>query len=147
VARRRPDVIVATMGVNDGWPIGHAKCCRSRRWETGYARRVERLTRRWRAAGVERVYWLTIPEPVLSFISTRVHAVNRALGRTRGVALIDTRPVLTPAGTFVARAETSPGVVEQLRSEDGVHLWHAGARLVARAIVARLGADGIVVIR
>ena len=146
VARRRPDAIVASMGVNDGWPIDGSKCCRSRRWEAGYARLVERLDRRWRAAGVRHVYWLTIPEPVLSFLTTRIRAVNRALARTRGVALVDTRALLTPGGRFVARMETSPGVVEQVRSEDGVHLWHAGARIVATAVVARLREDGVVTI-
>ena len=101
------------------------------------------LARRWRRAGVDRVYWLTLPEPVLSFITTRVHAVNAAIERTRAGSIVDTRPRLTPTGRVVAHAETSPGVVERIRSEDGVHLWWPGARLVAAAVIARMEADGV----
>ena len=60
--------------------------------------------------------------------------------------MIDAYALLTPDGVFVEEMETSPGVVEQIRSEDGVHLWHAGARLVATTVTARLQADGVVTI-
>jgi hypothetical protein len=142
VRRRRPDVVVMAMGANEAFPIGRARCCGSR-WRVRYAVRMERLARTWRRAGVDRVYWLTLPAPVESFLTPIIAGVNAAVVRARGVSVIDTRPILTPDGVFVAEAETSPGVVEKIRSDDGVHLWHAGARLVAAAIVARLEADGV----
>lgn len=140
--RRRPDVIVMAMGANEAFPIRGARCCGAR-WRVRYAERVERLARAWRRGGVDRVYWLTLPAPVESFLTPIIAGVNAAVLRARGITVIDTRPILTPDGVFVAEAETSPGVVEKIRSDDGVHLWWPGARLVAAAIVARLEADGV----
>jgi hypothetical protein len=140
--RRRPDVVVAAMGANDAFPIGRARCCGTR-WRMAYARRIERLARAWRRGGVERVYWLTLPEPVPSVLTERFAGVNAAVDRARGIAVVDTRPILTPDGVFVAEMETSPGRVEKVRSDDGVHLWWAGARLVAAAIAERMEADGL----
>ena len=141
--RRRPDVVVAAMGANEAFPIGRHKCC-GRRWSVRYALRIERLARAWRRHGAKAVYWLTLPEPVESFITPRIRGVNRAVRLARGVRLIDAYALLTPAGIFVRDMETSPGVVEQVRSEDGVHLWWAGARIVAAEIARRLEADGFV---
>ncbi|HEX8083958.1 MAG TPA: hypothetical protein VF529_06670 [Solirubrobacteraceae bacterium] len=140
--RKRPGVVVMAMGANEAFPIGGARCCGAR-WRVRYAKRVERLARTWRRGGVERVYWLTLPAPVESFLTPIIAGVNAAILRARGITIIDTRPILTPDGVFVAEAETSPGVVEKIRSDDGVHLWWPGARLVAAAIVARLEADGV----
>jgi hypothetical protein len=141
MTRRRPDVVVAAMGANEAFPIGRAKCC-GRRWSIRYARRVERLARAWRRHGAAAVYWLTLPEPVASFITPRIRGVNRAVRLARGIRLVDAYALLTPDGVFVREMETSPGVVEQVRSEDGVHLWWPGARIVAAEIVRRLEADG-----
>ena len=139
--RRRPDVVVAAMGANEEFPIGRAKCC-GPRWRVRYARRVERLSRQWRRGGARAVYWLTLPEPIPSFLTRRIAGVNAALPLARGIRLIDARSIITPDGVFVSEAETSPGVVEKIRADDGVHLWWPGARLVANAIVQRLEADG-----
>ena len=142
VRRKRPDVVVATMGINERFPIGRARCC-GKRWRSRYAKRIARLSRTWRRGGVERVYWLTLPEPVPGFLTPIVTGVNAAVRRARRIGVIDTRPILTPDGVFVLEAETAPGVVEKIRFDDGVHLWWPGARLVAAAIVARLEADGV----
>jgi len=141
MARRRPDVVVAAMGANEAFPIGRAKCC-GRRWSVRYAKRIDRLARTWRRHGAKAVYWMRLPEPVLSFITPRIRGVNRAVGLARAVRVIDAYALLTPDGRFVRDMETSPGVVEQVRSEDGVHLWWPGARIVAAEIVRRLEADG-----
>lgn len=143
VKRYQPDVIIASLGTADKHAIEGARCCH-RPWMRRYAKLIKQLTRRWRRAGVTRVYWLGLPEPGGEGIELRgrVHAVNRALRRAR-VPVINTRPILTPDGVFVRDAETSPGVVEQIRWNDGVHITAAGQRLVAPAIAKRLADDGI----
>jgi uncharacterized protein len=143
MVRRRPDVVVMAMGANEAFPIDRVRCC-GRRWSIRYAKLVERQARAWRRHGAKAVYWLTLPEPVLSFVTTRMRAVNRAVRRARGIRLIDAYALLTPDGRFRREMETAPGVVEQVRSDDGVHLWHPGARLVAGEIARRLEADGFV---
>ena len=140
--RYRPDVVVVTMGANEGFPLGTARCCGAR-WRTAYEARIERVSRAWRRGGVERVYWLTLPEPIPSVLSARFAGVNAAVSRARGIAVVDTRPILTPDGVFLQELETAPGRVEKIRSDDGVHLWWPGARLVAAAVVERLEDDGI----
>ena len=140
--RRRPDVVVMAMGANDGFRLRGARCCKGV-WIDRYARQVERVARAWRVRGVRAVYWLTLPAPVPGFLTPRFQGVNAAVERAASITMIDTRPILTPQGRFVSEAETSPGVVEKIRSDDGVHLWWPGARLVAQAIVARMEADGL----
>ena len=141
--RRRPDVVVMAMGANESFPIGRAKCCGAR-WSARYALRVERVARTWRRRGAETVLWLTLPEPVRSFMTARIRGVNRAIRRARGIRLVDAHALLTPDGVFVREMETRPGVVEQIRSDDGVHLWWPGARIVAAEVVRRLEAGGLV---
>lgn len=140
--RRRPDVVIAAMGANEAFPIGRARCCGAA-WRIQYAKRVESLSRAWRRGGASHVYWLTLPEPIPGFLTPRFTGVNAALRRARGIGVIDTRPLLTPDGVFVSEKETAPGRVEKIRSDDGVHLWWPGARLVAEAIVARLETDAL----
>jgi hypothetical protein len=143
MVRRRPDVVVAAMGANEAFPLGGVQCC-GRRWSIRYAKRIDRLARAWRRHGADAVYWLTLPEPVRSFITPRIRGVNRAVRLARAVRLIDVYALLTPDGRFHREMETSPGVVEQVRSEDGVHLWWPGARIVAAEIVRQLEADGLI---
>ena len=140
--RRRPDVVVMAMGANDGFRLAGARCCKGV-WVDRYARQIERVARAWRVRGARAVYWLTLPAPVPGFLTPRFQGVNAAVERAASITVVDTRPLLTPQGRFVSEAETSPGVVEKIRSDDGVHLWWPGARLVARAIVARMEADGL----
>jgi hypothetical protein len=140
--RRRPDVVVVAMGANDGYKLRGAPCCRGA-WIPRYARRIEAVARAWRRRGVRQVYWLTLPAPVPGFLTPRFQGVNTAVTRARNVTVVDTRPLLTPLGSFVKTAETSPGVVEQIRSDDGVHLWWPGARIVSREVVTRLEEDGL----
>jgi uncharacterized protein len=139
--RYRPDVVIATMGANDGWPIRGAECCGAR-WTARYATRARRLLRAWSPA---RVYWLTLPAPDDVELGRQFEAVNRAVIRAalRTAAVVDLRPVITPSGGFEPRMAIGD-VVQQIRSADGVHLWWPGARLAADAIVARLRADGVV---
>jgi len=141
--RYRPDVVLAIMGANDVHPIRGVRCC-SARWSRRYATRIEQVARAWRRGGVRRVYWLTLPIQAHARLEPVFSAVNRAVERARGIRVIDTRPVVTPGGRYVHELEVAPGDVRQIRAADGVHLWHAGARLVVDAIVARLRADGVI---
>jgi hypothetical protein len=141
--RHRPRIVVATMGANDVHPIRGVRCCGAR-WSRFYAARIEQLVREWRRAGVRHVYWLTLPIQAHARLEPLFTAVNRAVLRVRGVRVVDVRPIVNPGGHYVSEMEVAPGDVRQIRSEDGVHLWHAGARLVAEAVAARLRADGLV---
>ena len=144
VRRYRPDVVVATMGANDGWPIRGARCC-SKRWTARYATRARRLMSTWARGGATRVYWLTLPAPDDADLARQFGAVNAAVVRAaagaRSAAIVDLRPVITPTGAFQSRMAID-GVEQQIRSDDGVHLWWPGARLAADRVLARLRADG-----
>ena len=142
VRRHRPDVVLVTMGANDVHPIDGAPCCGGRRWVARYAAHIERLTKVWRRGGVRRVYWLTLPIQAHARLAPVFTGVNAAIARAR-VAVFDVRPIVNPGGRYVHEVEVAPGVVEQIRSADGVHLWWAGARLVAGGIIERLRADGL----
>jgi hypothetical protein len=68
--------------------------------------------------------------------------VNAAIERARRIRVVDVRPIVNPGGLYHHELEVAPGDVQQIRYEDGVHLWWPGARLVADAVLARLRADG-----
>lgn len=144
-AARRPDVVVATMGANDGYPVRGARCCGAR-WTARYATRARRVMRAWARDGRTRVYWLTLPAPDDADLARQFAAVNAAVERAAAplasAAVIDLRPVITPAGGFQPRMAIG-GVEQQVRSDDGVHLWWPGARLAADTVLARLRADGV----
>jgi hypothetical protein len=140
--RRRPDVVITSMGANDIHPIGRSQCCAAG-WVRAYAGRIGRLARVWRRGGARRVYWLTLPIQAHARLEPLFTAVNLAVERAHGIEVIDVRPVVNPSGRYHHELEVAPGVVEQIRHEDGVHLSQAGAELVAAAVVARLRADGI----
>jgi hypothetical protein len=140
--RHRPDVVIATMGANDVHPIGDVRCC-GKRWVRLYAREIEKTARSWRRGGARRVYWLTLPIQLHARLEPVFSGVNAAVERARGIRVFDVRPIVNPGDAYHHTLETAPGIVEQIRYEDGVHLWWPGARLVADALIARLRADGV----
>lgn len=147
VERRPAGLVIATMGANDGYPIRGARCCGAR-WIARYATRARRVMRAWSQDGTTRVLWLTLPAPDDVELGRQFDAVNRAVIRAAaplpGVGVVDLRPIITPTGRFQSRMAID-GVEQQIRSDDGVHLWWPGARLAADAILARLRADGAIV--
>jgi hypothetical protein len=141
--RHRPGIVLATMGANDIHPIGRSPCCGAS-WVAAYAGRIGRLARVWRRGGARRVYWLTLPIQAHARLEPLFTAVNRAVERAPDVEVIDVRPVVNPGGEYHHTLEIAPGVVRQIRFEDGVHLWWPGAGLLADAIIARLEADAVI---
>jgi len=61
--RHRPRVTVISLGANDGFRIGRARCC-GRAWRIAYARRARRMMRTYSRRGAGRVYWLLLPRRV-----------------------------------------------------------------------------------
>jgi hypothetical protein len=139
--RHRPETVIASMGANDIHPIGRAACC-GPAWAARYAARIERLARAWKRGGARRVYWLTLPIQAHARLEPLFSGVNAAVERARGIRVIDVRPIVNPGGLYHHELEVAPGVIQQIRYEDGVHLWWPGARLVAEAVIARLRLDG-----
>jgi hypothetical protein len=145
-ATRKPDVVVTALGANDGWPIRGAKCCGAK-WTARYATRARRLMRAWTRNRHTRVYWLTLPAPNDVALARQFDAVNvavvQAASAVPAVTIVDIRPVITPTGGYQPRMAID-GVDQQIRSDDGVHLWWPGARLATEAIVDRMRLDGLV---
>jgi hypothetical protein len=143
-ARRRPDVVIATLGANDGYPIRRARCC-SARWVARYATRARRLLRAWSRGGRTRIYWLTLPAPDDVELGLQFDAVNAAViaaaSAVPATRIVDLRPLISPAG-FRSRMVIG-GVEQQIRSDDGVHLWWPGARLASDTVIGTLRADGV----
>jgi hypothetical protein len=141
--RHRPDVVLVAMGANDIHPIGRSPCC-GPAWVERYAGRIGRLARVWRRGGARHVYWATLPIQAHARLEPLFTGVNRAVERASDVEVVDVRPVVNPGGLYHHTLEVAPGVVRQIRYEDGVHVWWAGAALLADAIVARLVADAVI---
>ncbi|MFP5362859.1 MAG: GDSL-type esterase/lipase family protein [Thermoleophilia bacterium] len=140
----KPDVTVAFVGANDGFPLAGAQCCEEA-WVAAYSRRVEAMMRSYLRGGRSYVYWLTLPAPgraELVRVYSRVNvAIRRAAQRVGGgVRVIDIARVFTPGGRFRQTIRFRGRTIDA-RQADGVHLSTAGAAVAATLVIDRLRAD------
>ncbi|MEA2170042.1 MAG: uncharacterized protein QOF76_3342 [Solirubrobacteraceae bacterium] len=145
VAAMHPDVVVAFLGANDGFPLGRVRCC-SHAWVRRYAKRADRMVKTWSQHGRTPVYWCLLPAPPgdRPFFRRYYLAVNagirRAIRRNPGAAhVVDLPRWLTPGYTFRRYVDG-----KRVRQDDGVHLSADGASIAADVIQFFLGRDGAV---
>ena len=145
--RWRPDVVALFIGGHEGYPIRAQACC-DRPWVAAYAARTRAIARAYVRRGAAQVYVLSMPAPREASRTPTVLAVNAGL--TEGVAglgprvrLLDMSAIFTPG--FLFRSDmVIGGQLTTVRTEDGLHLTHAGGTLAAHAVAAALAADGVV---
>jgi hypothetical protein len=142
-----PDAVVMFMGANEGFPMkGPAgkdiNCC-SAAWASVYANRARQMMNSYRRGGKTHVYWLTLPtqrKAARQAIAQVVNAAIRVAAQPWGsqVTVVDTGATFTPGGKY--RDAMGIGGKETIvRESDGIHLNEAGAKLLAKQMVARLG--------
>ena len=147
-AGERPDVTVAFLGANDGFPFGAAAPCCGPPWVAEYARRAGAMMRSWARGGRGRVLWLALPAPRGGAFRRTFPAVNAALRSAAAAAPAAARLVrldrfFTPGGVY-RDTMTIGGRSVRVRQRDGVHLSSAGAAAAARLVVRTLRRERIV---
>ena len=144
--RLRPDVTVAFIGANDGFPFGGVDCC-GEAWVAAYAGRAEAMMRSWSRQGRGLVYGLTLPAPEPAQWRAVYPAVNRAIKRAAArfggaVKVLDIARTFTPGYRF-RKSMTWQGRRETVRQDDGVHLSAAGASIAETLVERALRRDGV----
>lgn len=144
VQRDRPDVVVLSIGANEGFSIGERLCCYPA-WINAYAERMKAVLRTYRQGGRARVFVMTVQLPRVANRTEVFKASNegtrRAAAKVPGVTLLAMDDYFTPDGY----RETIPyrGRRVHVRASDGLHLNVSGqaiaARIVARAVTALIG--------
>lgn len=143
LAAQRPEVVYLLFGGNDDQdmtaPDGSRAVLGTPAWRAEYARRVG-LAMDAAAADGRSVVWIGLPahEPERLRAAGAVMAeVAREQAALRpAVTYVDTGAILTPGGTYTETVAGTGGSTVDARAADGVHLTHAGADLVAPALLA-----------
>lgn len=139
-----PNVVVAFLGANDVRNIyanNQLALFGSAAWHRAYGKLVLQLVRETRAAHATLV-WVGLPIMQPTPYGQGIHAINAtvasALRGQPGTAFINTEPVLaTPTGAFQSSGVVN-GVVQTLRSGDGIHMSPVGENVVATYVDQQL---------
>ncbi len=143
VEAHQPDTAVVMIGTNDSQPMmGRGETIRpgSPEWEAEYARRVGEAMDILITGGVNRIFWLELPDMREDRLQEETNLINR-LGEREAkkrpqVTFHPTRPTLslTP-GTYSAWVRQPNGMPIEVRDRDGVHLNRPGADRLAAAVI------------
>jgi len=148
----RPDVTVAFIGANDGFPLrtssGRRVNCCGNAWISAYARRASGMMASYARRGAGSVYWATLPAPRSASFRRVYRAVNQALRdaarRHPGeVHLIRLASRFTPGFRFRQYIRWH-GRYVSVRQPDGVHLNVTGASIAATLIIHAMRRDGVI---
>ncbi len=145
----KPDAVIMFLGANEGFPMRvegarEVSCC-STDWIAEYATRVRAIVGAYRAGGVKRVYWLTLPAPREAARARITGRVNDAIRVATGgfgaqVQTVDASELFSP-GFRYRDAMPVAGRERIVRDPDGIHLNDRGAEVLADALMRRLEAD------
>ena len=144
-----PDAVVVFIGANEGFPMPDAagkeqECCGAG-WATTYANRARKMIDTYRRGGRTRVYWVSVMAPKDPDRQKIARAVNAAVAVAAEpwhaqVSVVDANAMFTPDGRY--RDTVALDGEEQLvRDADGIHLNERGARVLADALLERMGRD------
>ncbi len=142
----RPDATIISLGIGDSRGVDGAPCC-GEEWIAAYASRVRTIMRTYARGGEGAVVWMNLPlssNPELWPAQAAVNvAIARAtVGATR-VEVVDLNALFTADGAF-HRYRFVDGRRRRVRTEDGIHLTRAGARVASRQVMTRLRRLGII---
>ncbi|WP_372425060.1 SGNH/GDSL hydrolase family protein [Salinarimonas chemoclinalis] len=131
------DIGVVLVGLNDRQDIATPERRLARlgpEWKEAYARRVDAILAKFRAAGVPLV-WVGLPPMRSSRLSTDLQAINEIVrGRvTRGGGIwVDIwQGFVDDDNRYSDNGPTLEGQIGRLRAGDGIHLTPAGGRKAA----------------
>lgn len=135
VARDRPDLVVLSIGANEGFSVDGRQCCYPA-WVNAYAKRMRAVLRIYRQGGRAQVLVATIQLPRFPERVPVTVATNEGIRRAAGDQVIALDEVFTPDGY----RETMPyrGRRVRVRASDGIHLNASGQAIAARLIAAAL---------
>lgn len=142
----KPDTVVIMMGANDNQPM---KTLRNivrfgtPEWAAEYGERVGKAMDLMIAGGVQRIFWLELPDMRDGRLQADVQVVNQIVAeqvRVRPAACyLEIRPWLsrTP-GKFSPYIIQASGMPLEIRARDGIHLNRTGADFLAAKLVPLL---------
>lgn len=147
VESARPKYAVAMIGANDDQPMmtdGGSVQLGSPAWLAEYQRRVDSIIRMLKEGGVEKIYWIGLPDMRDSELQREVQRINKIVAeKSRGnpaVEYIDTTKMFSNK-----LGEFSPYIIDKktampihVRAGDGVHLNRKGADMLADVVVDKL---------
>jgi len=146
VAEQHPDVVVVLMGANDNQPMkanGLVLPFGTPEWETEYAARATKAIDIMITGGVERIFWIGLPDMRDQSLQRDVQQINtifQKVAQSRPqVEYLETQTVFSKTpGEFSPYIIQATGMPLPVRSGDGTHLNHKGAKLLADIIMKKV---------
>lgn len=142
-----PEVVVLGFGGNDMQDMATDDgrvAVGTPEWQAEYQRRVAQVLNA--VAGQNRtVYWIGLPittrADIERAVPTQRAAVEAEISARPWARFIDTRPLLSPDGTYTAYLPDGSGGEVKVREGDGVHPNLAGATRMVRPITEAMEKD------
>ena len=146
LATSHPHLLIVGIGGNDGQSLqadGHVYRFGTPEWKVAYAHQVSIVVHEALAAHA-MVLWVGLPimQPwgYWQKIQTLNGIYRQVVTSIPGARYLDTWNVLShPTGVFASSAPVN-GVISQLRSADGIHMWPKGEAVIATYIVRYIDA-------
>ncbi len=145
---RKPDVVVAMFGGNDGqdaWVDGAPVERFTPEWIEFYRTRVADAMDTFTSEG-SKLYWVALPIMANDLFSEHVQLMNdvyrEEAAKRPDVFVIESWELFTDeSGNYSAYLTNDDGNLELMRYGDGVHFTWAGARRLAAAVFEQMQAD------
>jgi len=142
----KPDTAVVWMGGNDNQPLktaGGVIQPGTPEWSTEYARRVGLAMDTLIGGGVQRIYWMELPDMRDDKFQAEI-AIMRDIQEKEAkprsqVSLVAVRTLLSPTpGKYRKYVFSENGMPLDIRADDGIHLNRAGYKYLATKIAPTL---------
>lgn len=144
----KPNIAVVMIGANDNQPMmtdGGAVALGTPEWAQEYRRRVAHMVEILVEGGVERIYWIGMPDMRTANLQRETKRINEIVkersNADRRVEYIDTVQMFS-----VEPGNFSPYIIDRntampvhVRNPDGVHLNRAGADMLSKHVLDLIG--------
>lgn len=155
-AERTYDVVIIMFGLNDLADISDSNgkhLLGTPSWQSAYARKVDQMMQKvLRQGRAKRIIWLGAPIAPDNYKyahinNTNIQMINNlyraVLPRYPNTIFIDTYYIYTINGKWTPVITDQRGEVQQVRTQDGIHITYAGGRIMTDIVIQIMRANYI----
>jgi hypothetical protein len=152
LARRRYDVVVIMLGLNDADHMmdanGVYQTFGTAKWKVAYARKVEQMLNQLLVKNkVKKVVWVGLPVGPDRFWDNNVRVLNEVykavVNRHLNAVYVDTYDRFKVNGRWASVVADNRGVARTARQSDGLHMTIHGGKIMADLIIDAMKKNNI----
>lgn len=151
ISKYNPEAMVVIFGGNDDQDIldinGVYRGELTPEWEKAYEERVKRYAKLIEKSSVKKVYWVGHPMSNLPRYNKFFPIFNKIYQKVANsnskIEFIDCWNVFADNGKFKAVVANKSGKKKQVRTRDGIHFTHHGAKIIADIVIEKMMKDEV----